>query len=420
MQFGIFYEHQLPRPWGEDDEHRLLREALEQVELADRLGIDYAWEVEHHFLEEYSHSSAPEVFLAACSQRTRRIRLGHGIVLMPPNYNHPARVAERVATLDLISDGRVDWGTGESSSRIELEGFNIDYMQKRDMWAEAVREAAKMMVAEPYPGYTGRYFSMPPRNVVPKPLQKPHPPLWLACSNRDTIRLAARLGMGALTFAFVDPSEAKYWVDEYYNTFKQECEPIGQAVNPNVAMVTGFMCHENSEVALARGMEGFRFFGYALMHYYITGTHVPGRFNIWEDFKKNSSPDTWGGPTGGIGNPDEVRANLEKFEEMGVDQVIFIQQGGRNRHEHICESLELFAERVLPDFKERHERRMRAKAEELAPYIEKAMQKVPPIEKLDPVPPVESYPVLLQKAGLDVTDATIGKKLAASVSGAVS
>lgn len=420
MQFGIFYEHQLPRPWGEDDEHRLLREALEQVELADRLGIDYAWEVEHHFLEEYSHSSAPEVFLAACSQRTKRIRLGHGIVLMPPKYNHPARVAERIATLDLVSDGRVDWGTGESSSRIELEGFNIDYVQKRDMWMEAVREAAKMMVAEPYPGYTGQYFSMPHRNVVPKPLQKPHPPLWLACSNRDTIRLAARLGMGALTFAFVDPSEAKYWVDEYYSTFKRECEPIGQAVNPNVAMVTGFMCHENSEVALARGMEGFRFFGYALMHYYIVGTHVPGRTNIWEEFKKNSTPDTWGGPTGGIGNPDEVRANLEKFEEMGVDQVIFIQQGGRNLHEHICESLELFAARVLPDFKEREQKRLRRKQEELGPYIEKAMAKVPKIDKLDPIPPVESYPVLLQRMGLEVTDDTIGKKLAGSVSGALS
>ncbi len=420
MQFGIFYEHQIPRPWGEDDEHRLLKEALEQVELADRLGIDYAWEVEHHFLEEYSHSSAPEVFLAACSQRTKRIRLGHGIVLMPPNYNHPARVAERIATLDLVSDGRVDWGTGESSSRIELEGFNINYMEKRDMWMEAVREAAKMMVAEPYPGYQGRYFSMPHRNVVPKPLQKPHPPLWLACSNRDTIRLAARLGMGALTFAFVDPSDAKYWVDEYYTTFKNECEPIGRAVNPNVAMVTGFMCHEDSSVALARGMEGFRFFGYALMHYYITGTHVPGRFNIWEDFKKNSSPDTWGGPTGGIGNPDEVRASLEKFEEMGVDQVIFIQQGGRNQHEHICESLELFAARVLPDFKERHERRQQRKTEELAPYIEKAMAKVPPLPEMKEVPPVESYPVLLQKMGAEVTEATIGKKLAESVSGAIS
>src|SRR3990172_2253106 len=159
MQFGIFYEHQIPRPWNDGDEHRLFKEALEQVELADRLGVDVAWEVEHHFLEEYSHSSAPEVFLAACSQRTKRIRLGNGITLMPPNYNHPARVDERIATLDLVSDGRVDWGTGESSSRIELEGFTIDYMQKRDMWEEAVRETAKMMVMEPYPGFGGKYFS---------------------------------------------------------------------------------------------------------------------------------------------------------------------------------------------------------------------------------------------------------------------
>ena len=112
MKFGIFYEHQLPRPWGEGDELQLFQDALTQVELADRLGLDYAWEVEHHFLEEYSHSSAPEVFLAAASQRTQRIRLGHGIVLMPPGYNQPARVAERIATLDLVSRGRVDWGTG--------------------------------------------------------------------------------------------------------------------------------------------------------------------------------------------------------------------------------------------------------------------------------------------------------------------
>src|SRR5262249_54094323 len=114
MEFGIFYEHQLPRPWAEDSENHLIRDALDQVELADRLGLDYAWEVEHHFLEEYSHSSAPEVFLAAASQRTKRIRLGHGIVLMPPRYNHPARVAERIAMLDLVSGGRVEFGTGES------------------------------------------------------------------------------------------------------------------------------------------------------------------------------------------------------------------------------------------------------------------------------------------------------------------
>ena len=153
MQFGIFYEHQLPRPWTDGAEQQLFQEALEQVELADRLGIDYAWEVEHHFLEEYSHSSAPEVFLAAASQRTRRIRLGHGIVLAPPPYNHPARVAERIATLDLVSNGRVDFGTGESASRAELEGFNITPAQRREMWREAVEQIANMLVMEPYPGY---------------------------------------------------------------------------------------------------------------------------------------------------------------------------------------------------------------------------------------------------------------------------
>src|ERR1700746_2570987 len=133
MKFGIFYEHQLPRPWEPGAELRLCQHALDQVELADRLGIDYAWEVEHHFLEEYSHSSAPEVFLAACSQRTTRIRLGHGITLMPPRYNHPARVAERIAALDLVSDGRVEWGTGESSSLAELGGYRVSIAEKRAM-----------------------------------------------------------------------------------------------------------------------------------------------------------------------------------------------------------------------------------------------------------------------------------------------
>ena len=208
MKFGIFYEHQLPRPWNEGDEHRLFQDALDQVELADKLGIDYAWEVEHHFLEEYSHSSAPEIFLAACSQRTKHIRLGHGICLMPPNYNHPARVAERIATLDLVSNGRVEFGTGESASLMELGGFNVgfDPAEKRRMWQEAVEQCANMMAMDPYPGFKGEFFAMPCRNVVPKPLQKPHPPLWVACSNRETIKLAARCGIGALTFAFVDPA----------------------------------------------------------------------------------------------------------------------------------------------------------------------------------------------------------------------
>ena len=374
MKFGIFYEHQLPRPWDDGLEQRLFQDALDQVELADRLGIDYAWEVEHHFLEEYSHSSAPEVFLAACSQRTKSIRLGHGIVLMPPNYNHPARVAERISTLDLVSNGRVEWGTGESSALLELGGYKVPVEEKRDQWMEAVEQCANMMALDPYPGYEGKFFSMPCRNIVPKPVQKPHPPIWVACSNRETIKLAAKLGIGALTFAFVDPSEAKSWVDDYYRIFKEECIPIGHTVNPNVAMVTAFSVHESAKEARKRGLEGFQFFGYALGHHYIFGEHTPGRTDIWESYQsaKESIPDD---DVGGIGTPEDLRKHLKGFEDAGVDQVSFIQQSGKNKHEHICESLELFAKKVMPEFKENEINRQKKKMEDLAPYIEKAMKR---------------------------------------------
>src|SRR6266508_3014197 len=161
MKFGIFYEHQLPRPWDADAEYRLLHHSLEQIEMADRLGLDTAWEVEHHFLEEYSHSSAPEVFLGAASQRTKQIRLGHGIVQAPPGYNHPARIAERVATLDLVSGGRVEFGTGESSSQMELGGFGVERNLKHAQWEEALDAITRMFVEEPFAGYQGRFLTMP-------------------------------------------------------------------------------------------------------------------------------------------------------------------------------------------------------------------------------------------------------------------
>ena len=391
MKFGIFYEHQLPRPWREGDEQRLFQEALDQVERADKLGIDYAWEVEHHFLEEYSHSSAPEVFLAACSQRTKRIRLGHGIVLMPPGYNHPARVAERIATLDLVSNGRVEFGTGESASKTELEGFGISPADKRAMWREAVEQVTNMMVMDPYPGFDGKFFQMPCRNVMPKPVQKPHPPLWVACSSREMIHEAARNGVGALTFAFVDPSEAKHWVDDYYRTLETECVPIGHAINPNIAMVTGFSCHPDEEEAIRRGLDGFQFFGFALAHFYVFGTHKPGRTDIWNAYEQVRAmmPKI----RSGIGTPAQLREHLRSYQEVGVDQVVFIQQGGNNRHRHICESLELFAAEVLPEFHAGEAERERAKLERLAPALEAAMarkKRMPAIADAD-IPEYRAY-----------------------------
>ncbi len=378
MKLGIFYELQLPRPWNSDSELKLFQNSLEQVELADRLGFDYVWAVEHHFLEEYAHSSAPEVFLAACSQRAKRIRLGHGVVLMPPGYNHPARVAERIATLDLVSNGRVDFGTGESSSEAELGGFGIPRGDKRAMWQEALEATCRMMSEEPFLGYEGTHFRMPVRNVVPKPVQKPHPPVWVACSRRETILLAARLGLGALSFTFMSPDEARQWAADYYATLETEAQPIAAAVNPNLAIVTGFMCDRDPARARNAAEEGLRFFAYALGHYYLFGRHEPARTDIWSNYRANPlSLPIIDGATSCVGTPDQVRASLRAFEDAGIDQVVLVSQAGNNRHEDICASLELLAREVMPEFKERDAERARARAERIALISERAMRRKP-------------------------------------------
>lgn len=384
MKFGVFYELQLPKPWNEGDEHRLFHEALEQIVLADRLGYDHAWEVEHHFLDEYSHSSSPEVFLAAAASVTKNIRLGHGIRQVIPNYNHPARTAEGLATLDIMSNGRVEFGIGEGATRLELGGFNIPAKEKRAMAIEAGEQIANMMVLDPYPGFEGQYFSMPCRNVLPKPVQRPHPPMWMACTNRDTIRVAASLGVGALAFSFVDPEEARNWSDIYYGIIKsEECRPIGHSVNANIAMVSNFSLHEDREEAIRRGHEGFEFFGYAL-NALVAHDTVPGRTDMWGDYIKargNRTQEVIDAAkraeaiATGIGTPDDMRAHLRAFQNAGVDQVIFMQQAGRNKHEHICQSLELFAKEVMPEFKAELAAREARKQAELAPYIEAALKR---------------------------------------------
>jgi alkanesulfonate monooxygenase SsuD/methylene tetrahydromethanopterin reductase-like flavin-dependent oxidoreductase (luciferase family) len=384
MRFGVFYELQLPRPWNKGDERNLFHQALEQVALADRLGFDHAWEVEHHFLDEYSHSSSPEIFLAAAAAGTKSIRLGHGIRQVIPNYNHPARTAEGLSTLDIISDGRVDFGIGEGATRLELGGFRISAKEKRAMAIEAAEQIANMMVLEPYPGFEGKYFSMPCRNVLPKPVQAPHPPMWMACTNRDTIKVAAQNGVGALAFSFLDPDEARVWAEIYYGIIKSDaCVPLGHAVNANLAMVSSFSVHRDRAEAIRRGHEGFEFFGYAL-NALVAHDTVPGRTNLWGEYLAQRGDRTEeiieatrgvGAHSSGIGTPEDMRTHLKGFQESGVDQVIFMQQAGRNRHDHICESLELFAAKVMPEFKADAAAREARKAKELAPHIAAALKR---------------------------------------------
>jgi alkanesulfonate monooxygenase SsuD/methylene tetrahydromethanopterin reductase-like flavin-dependent oxidoreductase (luciferase family)/putative sterol carrier protein len=397
VRFSIFYEHQLPQPRDADSEHRLLKEAIEQVQLADRLGYHTVWQAEHHFLEEYSHSSASDVFLAACSQITKDIRLGFGVLPLPPGYQHPARVAETAATLDLVSDGRVELGTGETSTAAELAGFGIDRDTTRAQWSEALEIVARMMVEEPFAGVDGRSVAMPPRNVIPKPLQKPHPPLWASCSRREAVRLAAEKGVGALSFSFLEPEEATAWVEEYYDIIASDrCVPAGFAVNPNVAVTLPMMVHADEAEAIERGIDGAHFFGYALAHYSVFGDHQPGRTSVWEEFLARREDVGFarsiitadhaplsvkvlrqglGSLRGAIGTPDQLRELLRRYEEAGVDELIFVVQTGNTKHNHIMEALELFATEVMPEFAQRHAAREAAKRERLGDAPLRALER---------------------------------------------
>ncbi len=398
MKFGLFYELQLPKPadrdqWGPDAERRIYHDMLEQVALANSLGFDYVFEVEHHFLEEYSHSSAPELMMAALSQRTKHIRLGHGIVLTPPAYNHPARVAERISALDILSNGRVEFGSGESASDMELGGFRVERRMKKAMWEEATREIANMMVSTPYEGFEGEFFTMPARNVVPKPLQKPHPPLWVAASRRETTMVAARLGMGSLGFGFETPEELGERALEYYRLVREELMPIGHAINPALAVLNTFMMADSDEEAMRRSANGPAFFSYSLGYYYnpaVGGRHQPGGSNVYRDFLARSgetaevqaqrggfltAAEIASGEPGdeiqkalyraarsgnAIGTTETLRKTLSKYEEQNLDVMIFVAQCGDRRHEDIMESIERFGKELLPEFKERHETKHKA------------------------------------------------------------
>ena len=242
MRFALFYEIPVAKPWGPDSKLRAYQDTLEQAIAGDRLGWDAFWTVEHHFLQEYSHCSNPEVLYGAIASRTERIRLGYGVRLMPKPYNHPVRTAESVAVLDLLSNGRVDMGSGRSATRIELEGFGIDPAESRPMWQEALGHVIGCWTNEEYE-FEGRYWQMPRRRVQPKPLQKPHPPVWGATTSDDGHRQMGELGIGLCSFAVgLPPDEVRRKIDIYREGIKVCSEPMGAFLNNQAATFTMALC----------------------------------------------------------------------------------------------------------------------------------------------------------------------------------
>ena len=358
MKFGIFYELQLPRPWDADSEYQLFHDALDQIELADRLGYDYAWEVEHHFLEEYSHCSAPEVFLAAASQRTKNIRLGHGIVQL--TTNHPARVAERVSTLDLRRHGRVELGIGEGSTSPSCTPSTAGSATSARSGRTPCGALLPMFCEEGWE-YHGEYFDFPLRNVVPKPLQKPHPPLWVACSparhHRDG-RPPRAWARSASSSCRAEAAEA--WVNHYYNAFMKRAGAARRlrSRTPTSPSSAASCAPRPTRRRMAKA-EGWTFFQFALLLLqHPRPGRAPARSNLWDEYQAwqetAGRPEGRSGPGGLIGSPETAaRAAAQVRGSPTSTRSSCSTRPARTRHEDICASLELFAREVMPEFQDR-------------------------------------------------------------------
>ena len=356
MKFGLLYEMETPRPWNALSEYNTYWQALAQIELADRIGVDYVWEVEHHFLEEYSHSPAPEVFYGAVSQRTKNIRIAHGVRLLPFKFNNPIKVAEQAAVLDIMSNGRMDLGTGRSTTAQELDGFSVDYDRTR----EEVREALDIIVkawTDEILEYDGKLIKVPPRRVVPKPIQKPHPPMWMACVAPDSYQMAGARGLGVLSFS-LNFEQVQKSREAYKQAFDKRTDQVPKVPNDQFAGM--IICHvsENKEEE-AIGIEGARWFMHNVAKLFeplmtknklYSYEYLRNLMNMDLDPKDASDAQLKEHHMVVVGNPDEVCRKLENFERAGIDQVIMFKQAGRIPHQNIMKSLKLIGKHVLPYF----------------------------------------------------------------------
>ena len=357
MKFGIFYEISVPRPWENDIEHTVYHRCLEQVRVADEVGFHSVWAVEHHFLEEYSHCSAPELFLTACAMQTKQIRVGHGIVVCVPQFNHPIRAAERAAVLDILSDGRLEFGTGRSATWTELGGMDANPDETKETWDEYTRTIPQMWTNERY-GYEGRAFKMPTRAVLPKPYQKPHPPMWVAVSSPGTEIDAAERGMGSLGLTFGGFAEQEEKVNRYRSRIR-DCEPAGLFVNERVATVNFLYCHPDNETGIKTGSRLTGSFGYLAAQLLPVREVHPTRSypnpGLLAASRQQAAQDPGEGasaPEGVcIGNPDRLVEEIKKWESCGVDQINFLLNALETiPQEEVLDSLRLFGEEVMPHF----------------------------------------------------------------------
>ncbi len=357
MEFGLFVQAHVPRHEMEADpenaEHSRLMRELELAIACDRFNWKYVWSVEHHFLEEYSHISASEIFLPYVAARTQRLHVGSAIYNITPPVNHPARIAERVAMLDHLSEGRFEFGTGRGSSSTEFKGFGIpDGETTRAMYDESLREILRMWRETNY-SYDGRFFTMPQRNVLPKPYTKPHPPIWVACGSPSTFEKAGKLGLGALCFSLGTPKDFEPLIKIYKDAIKH-AEPVGGFVNDNVACVTALVCLEDKQEARRVALDMGSGYHTSLVFKYLDTFPRPAGVPEWPALIPDPTPaqleERIASGQRIVGDPDECAQAVQKFVDVGCDQIIFGVLASSQPQAVALRSVELFGTEVIPRF----------------------------------------------------------------------
>lgn len=371
MKFGMFYNLRFPGPWSSEREFEFLWQVLEQITYAEEMGIEGLWLTEHHF-EKGLVASAPETVLSAISQRTSKMRLGFAVVLSP--IHHPLHVAAKVATLDLLSNGRVDLGIGRASSPHQLAPFGVALEDTRGMMNEAISMLPNIWTEDVF-SHEGRYYNVPPREVVPKPRQKPHPPIWAACNQEDTSRKTGEQGLGFITHGRAGPQRVGALVDVYRDAIKT-ANPVGKFIHDRVAVDTLVFCDENGPRARERGAEAAaeqqreNSTSFGRFWAGISEDSVPEEYkHHYQRYKRSATQQSEITPeniveSGGfcVGNPDSCIEFIEKFEALGVDEYVVTLQVGSVTHQEVMNSLRLFGKYVIPHFQEK-ERKALASAQ---------------------------------------------------------
>jgi alkanesulfonate monooxygenase SsuD/methylene tetrahydromethanopterin reductase-like flavin-dependent oxidoreductase (luciferase family) len=355
MEFGIFiqgYNPEYRRAGNPDAEFEAFAYDIAVTQAADRAGFKYVWASEHHFLDEYSHLSANEVVLAYLAATTQRIHLGSGIFNPLPQVSHPAKVAEKVATLDHLSDGRFEFGTGRGAGSHEILGFlpgMTDLSGTREIWEDVIGEFPKMWMQDTYEGYAGKYWSLPPRKILPKPRHKPHPAMWYAAGNPSSYEMAAHKGLGVLGFSVGDLADAERAVASYKKAII-DAEPIGAFVNDNLMCCIAAYVAEDRETA-------YQSFINCRPNYLVSNVfryhdtfpappHVPAWPARIPEPTRDDIPSYLDAGALLLGTPDDALAQAKTWESVGVDQLVF--GIGPAPLEEAIRTVELLGAHVIP------------------------------------------------------------------------